>query len=296
MRALEFLATVAVAGAVATFAVMNINSIESGSAFHATPITDAERAFINFISEYRRTYGTKEEYAYRLELFTEMLKTIEEHNSKNLSWTLGVNHLSDMSPYEYSQMLGYTSEPREKVFLDIPASTPINGGVDWRPAGAVTPVKDQGSCGSCWAFSSTGAMEGRFAVAGKGLYSFSEQQLVDCSTANSGCNGGIMDYAFQYYRSSAAMQEASYPYKAKSSGACYYNANLGVTYASGYGDVTPYNYGALEAAVNYGPVSVAIQANQAVFQGYTGGVIADNGACGTRLDHGVLVVGYGNDG
>jgi cathepsin L len=276
---------------------MNLNTVESGSAFLATPITDAERAFINFITQYRRTYGTKEEYAYRLELFSKVYEQIQAHDAVATGYELGINHLSDMSSYEYSQMLGYVSQPGDKVY-----SSEVNNlradTIDWRTKGAVTPVKDQGSCGSCWAFSSTGSLEGAYFNSGKSLTSFSEQQLVDCAKGvkylNFGCNGGMMDNAFKYWEDFLAMTESSYAYKAKD-GTCAYAAASGVVNTKAFVDVTPKDASALETAVNKGPVSVAIQANQIVFQSYKSGVLADDGKCGTNLDHGVLVVGYGSE-
>jgi len=164
--------------------------------------------------------------------------------------------------------------------------------VDWRTKGAVTPVKNQGQCGSCWAFSSTGSMEGRYQIAGNTLTSFSEQQFVDCSTkqGNQGCNGGLMDQAFTYAESTKIETEADYAYTGRD-GTCH--AAGGVTEVKGFKDVTTKSPSALQAAVAEGPVSVAIDAAGLAFQLYFGGIIKH--FCGTSLDHGVLVVGYGTD-
>jgi hypothetical protein len=107
MRTTEILATVAVTGAVATFALLNVGTVNTGSAFLSTPMTDAERQFINFVSTHHRSYGTKEEYEYRLSLFSQALQTVEDHNAQGKSWTLAINKFADMSDYEYKQMLGY---------------------------------------------------------------------------------------------------------------------------------------------------------------------------------------------
>jgi len=163
--------------------------------------------------------------------------------------------------------------------------------VDWTTKGAVTAVKDQGQCGSCWAFSTTGSTEGAWFLSKGQLISLSEQQLMDCSKSegNMSCNGGLMDYAFEYIiKNKGICTEASYPYTAKDGTSCKSCTNV-VTISS-YKDVAQ-TEAALQAAVTQQPVSVAIEADQAAFQFYTSGVLT--GKCGTNLDHGVLAVGYG---
>ena len=174
-------------------------------------------------------------------------------------------------------------------------STVAAASVDWRAHGAVTPVKNQGSCGSCWSFSATGSLEGLHAVNSGSLLSFSEQQLVDCSTSygNGGCNGGLMDYAFQYVASQGIELESVYPYTAKD-GTCKYKSGSVVFKNTGFTDVPAQNNDALAAAVTLQPVSIAIEADKSAFQLYTSGVL-NSKYCGTNLDHGVLVVGYGTE-
>lgn len=164
--------------------------------------------------------------------------------------------------------------------------------VDWREENVVTPVKNQESCGSCWTFSSTGAMEGAYAVYSGKLESFSEQQLLDCVKKDFGCQGGEMIDAFEYVSQNPVCTEQQDPYKARD-GYCK-TCDSPVEF-SGCEIIEQNNQLALkEAVAMYGPVSVGIQADQPVFRNYKGGIIQDE-SCGTDVDHGVLVVGYGED-
>jgi len=168
--------------------------------------------------------------------------------------------------------------------------------VDWRDRGAVTPVKNQGQCGSCWAFSTTGAIEGAYYISSKYLLYFSEQQLVDCATFSKwfckGCEGGLMDYGFKYAEANPLMMESAYPYTAKDGKTCKYDSTKAFGKVASYEDVSP-TAGQLRAALNNQPVSIAIEADDNVFQQYKSGVITAD--CGNQLDHGVLAVGYGTE-
>merc|ERR1712159_234190 len=172
--------------------------------------------------------------------------------------------------------------------------------VDWTTKGAVTPVKNQGQCGSCWAFSTTGSTEGANFIKNGKLVSLSEQELVDCagSFGNQGCNGGLMDDGFKFLQSKGDELETSYSYTAQT-GSCQSSKESAADgmksgVVTGIKDVTPQSCADLMAAVQQGPVSVAIEAGQSGFQHYSSGIFS--GSCGTALDHGVLVVGYGTDG
>jgi len=179
-------------------------------------------------------------------------------------------------------------------------SSPVQGyTVDWVSKGAVTGIKNQGQCGSCWSFSTTGSVEGvHFLSTGK-LVSLSEQNLVDCSTSegNDGCNGGLMDYAFQYIIKNHGIDtEASYTYSATGPNACRFKAaDVGATISS-YRDVASGNEADLATAVDKQPVSVAIDASHTSFQLYSSGVYYEPACSSSQLDHGVLAVGYGTDG
>jgi len=249
-------------------------------------------------AQHGKNYATPEEETMRLAIFKVNLDKVQAHNAKGLSWTMAMNEYADLTSTEFAigRIGGYVPRSlrreRNEVSLD---SAELPSSVDWTTKGAVTAVKNQGQCGSCWAFSTTGSTEGANAIAGKGLVSLSEQQLVDCSGSygNQGCNGGLMDQAFQYIKATGGLcTESSYPYTAQD-GTCKSSCKR-VHTITGYTDVTRDSDSALAAAVAQQPVSVAVEADQSSFQLYSGGVMT--GSCGTNLDHGVLVVGYGEDG
>merc|ERR1740123_1452876 len=154
-----------------------------------------EHAFFRFIAENNRMYSTHGEYRHRLHHFSKYVKFVEEHNSANgNTWTVGVNQFADYTPEERSSMNGYRADMKKANPVEKLNTSGLADSVDWRSKGAVTPVKNQAQCGSCWAFSSTGSLEGAHFLSSGKLVSLSEEQLVHCSTVNSGCNGGLMDY------------------------------------------------------------------------------------------------------
>jgi C1A family cysteine protease len=226
-------------------------------------------------------------------VFDANVKKIHYHNTHSNTWTMEINKFADLTAKEFKRLYTSTYFPVNNTAWFVPPSA-LPASVDWTTEGAVTPVKDQGQCGSCWAFSSTGSIEGAWALKNKVLYNLSEQQLVDCSTfeGNQGCNGGLMDQAFQYVVSNGLGTDEAYPYTATGPNACK-NVSSVVT-LTGFKDVPKNSEVALMTAVVQQPVSVAVEADQSVFQFYSGGVM--DSACGTQLDHGVLAVGYGVDG
>ena len=252
--------------------------------------------FKSYMTSFGKEYSSEAEYTHRFRTFRDNLAYIRVFNSMNNDWALGVNHFADLTSQEFGSLMnGYIPRNREMSNEEFEAVS-IPASVDWTTKGAVTGVKNQASCGSCWAFSAIGAVEGAWFLAGHPLVSLSEQQLVSCSGSygNQGCNGGLMDNAFKYIIAHGGINsEASYPYTSGggSTGTC--NSALAATSVakiSGFTDVTVNNPVALETAIAQQPVSVAVQANQAAWQLYKTGTVSSN--CGTALDHGVLAVGY----
>ena len=252
--------------------------------------------FIEFIKSHDRVYHTKEIFEHRFKIFSENMHYVDKVNQVQSNYTLGVTPFSDMTEEEFTayHMKSVSLSRNCLPYNPTGASTPIS--LDWRKNGKVTDVKDQGQCGSCWSFSATGAMEGAWAITTDNLVSLSEQQLVDCSSTieygNHGCNGGLMDGAFNYAIKNGMCSESEYTYNAKQ-GECQSCLEPAVSITACY-DVPPNDQIALTEAVANGPVSVAIEADTRTFQLYSSGVITSD-ACGTNLDHGVLVVGYGDE-
>jgi len=247
-----------------------------------------------------KQYKTKEELVLRRSIYAANVAIVKAHNAAEKGWTMAVNKFSDLAPEEFKALYasGLRTQGAKKKNVNtelLQGKVALPPSVDWNAAGAVTPVKNQQQCGSCWAFSTTGSTEGAVFIAKKTLLSFSEQQLVDCSGAegNQGCNGGLMDDAFQYIIDNKGIcSEASYPYTAQD-GTCKKTCTKIAT-ISKFTDVPQNSETALLTAIVQQPISVAVEADQNSFQQYSTGVMT--AACGTQLDHGVLAVGYGTQG
>ena len=279
------------AAAALTGAALMYKAPSNVQLFATDRLTAEDYKFMEFVTQYGKSYGTVAEFMFRKEQFVTRHNLIEEFNADaNNTHTVGHNEFSDKTYAEMKKMNGYTHKEATN-YKDHDESLAA-ATVDWRTKNAVTPVKNQAQCGSCWAFSTTGAVEGADAIKTGSLKSFSEQQLVSCSKQNSGCNGGLMDYAFQYIKTAPLELEANYPYTSGSGrvASCNYSKSRGVGTVSAFTDVL-HTAGQMRAALGKGPVSVAIEADQMAFQSYTSGVITSG--CGTNLDHGVLAVGYG---
>jgi C1A family cysteine protease len=252
---------------------------------------------MSHITEFSLSYGTVEEYEFRFQQWLMKQAHIEEHNAKEgQTYTVAHNKFSTWTDAEYKRILGY--KPMEDSKLTATASFPnatVAASIDWRTKGAVNPVKDQGQCGSCWAFSSTGALEGAHAIKTGTLLSFSEQQLVDCDGLSAGCNGGNQSTAFRYWETSKAEVESAYPYTAVTGRTCKYSAASATAVdVTTFTKVTADSVSDMKAALNIAPLSVSIEADKSCFQMYSSGVF-NNTNCGTSLDHAVLAVGYGTD-
>ena len=253
-------------------------------------------------NEHRKSYLTVEHERAAAANWEKNDAIIKATNAKKLSYWLGHNEYSDLTADEfysmYTGLLPNQADREPRPVFDTHLAAPPTA-VDWVAKGGVTPVKNQGRCGSCWAFSTTGSIEGAYFVATGHLVSLSEEELVQCShNGDHGCQGGLMDNGFTWVEKNGLCLEADDPYTSGTgtTGTCNGKSatcapNVTVT---GFTDVKSGDENALLAAVANQPVSIAIEADKSAFQMYKGGVL-DNPACGTKLDHGVLVVGFGTD-
>ncbi|KAE8659876.1 Cysteine proteinase RD21a [Hibiscus syriacus] len=256
--------------------------------------------FESWGDQHGKTYSSEEDKSYRLKVFEDNYAFVTQHNDmSNSSYSLALNAFADLTHHEFkASRLGLSADATEfrrpnlgepVLVRDIPAS------VDWRKKGAVTQVKDQGSCGACWSFAATGAMEGVNKIVTGSLVSLSEQELVDCDRKyNTGCEGGLMDYAYKFVIDNHGIDtEEDYPYQGREKTCNKDKMKRRVVTIDDYADVPMNNEKQLLQAVATQPVSVGICGSERAFQLYSKGIFT--GPCSTSLDHAVLIVGYGSE-
>jgi C1A family cysteine protease len=255
--------------------------------------------FMNFQERFSKKYNSIQEFELRFQIFRTNFREIITHNlDRSQNFTMGVNQFTDLTADEFKKLYitGLKADSGIygcRTFASNDKNAPV--AIDWRDKGVVTSVKDQGQCGSCWTFSATGAIESAWAISSGELVDLAEQQLVDCATGikygSHGCNGGQMEGAFKYVIENGQCSLESYPYAA-TNGNCQKCTPV-VSVFSCY-DIKANDQVSLKAAVGLQPVAIAIEADTRYFQSYSGGILTST-SCGTNLDHGVLITGYGEE-
>ncbi|KAJ0260534.1 Cysteine protease RD19A [Hirschfeldia incana] len=270
-------------------------------------VLSSEDHFSLFKRRFGKVYASLEEHRHRFAVFRSNLQRAMRHQKMDPSARHGVTQFSDLTPSEFRRMhlgvRGGFKLPKDANQAPILPTEDLPEDLDWRERGAVTPVKNQGSCGSCWSFSTTGALEGAHFLATGQLVSLSEQQLVDCDhecdpeqegSCDSGCNGGLMNSAFEYtLKTGGLMREEDYPYTGTDGGTCKLDKSKIVASVSNFSVVSTSEDQIAANLVKNGPLAVAL--NAAYMQTYIGGVSCPY-ICSKRLNHGVLLVGYGSAG
>ncbi|KAL0849604.1 hypothetical protein ABMA28_013863 [Loxostege sticticalis] len=257
----------------------------------------ADQLFEEFVVKHNKQYEHEEERQMRFNIFKDNLNLINQRNRNSKTATYGINRFTDMRLEEVLQKhtcLNYKSVTDDSCPpADFsPGSDPVPESFDWRDKKKVTGIKDQGQCGSCWAFSATGNLEGQYAIKHNELKAFSEQQLVDCDRNDHGCDGGLMGQAFNWLQDNGGIEsESDYPYKAKD-GKCKFDKSKVVATVSGCVAFNGTDENVLKKIlVSTGPLAIGVNAND--FITYDGGVLED--CQGGNLNHGVLLVGYGKE-
>jgi hypothetical protein len=287
------------------FCINSCNSYNLRSNNNSVYENNENNEFIEFLffkEKFSKKYDTIEIFTERFNIFKTNLKQIILHNlNKSHSFTMTINKFTDLTPNEFRATritgLGNLKSYGCKSFSSN--GNKIENSIDWRNKGVVSKVKDQGQCGSCWAFATVANAESVWAIEKGVLLDLSEQEIVDCAKGtgywNMGCNGGNPDSSFKYMIDNGLTEEKQYPYVSgvtKTEGKCHtYNPNV---FFSNCYDVTPYNQLSLKYAVYMNPVVVAIEADTNYFQSYSSGILTSKN-CGTNLDHAVEIVGYGTE-
>lgn len=291
--ALTIASALAVTGGL--FIMLNPKTENSSRFLKSLLIEDAWTAWTAWKMQNGRSYGTNSEETYRFAIFTQNYQLVQNFDGKSHTFTIGLNQFADLTFAEFEKIYLGSRMPIAQNHVKHSSLSITPDSVDWRGI-AVTDVKNQGHCGSCWAFSATGGSEGAYAIKNKQIKSFSEQQLVDCAIGdynNAGCNGGHMDEAFKYIRDHGIAEESDYGYTGKAYEMCRAPTLKMAFKISGYYDVPKADNSELMKAIAVQPISVGLHVDYN-FQLYKGGIY-DNWDCLQFQNHGVLAVGYGTD-
>ena len=298
-----------------TLFTINVNGLTLRGFVHEEPEFLTSKAlefpnewsqFSQFQMKFNKRYESIQEVETRFDIFRDNLRFIVTHNmDSNRTFSMGVNQFTDLTSIEFKEkyITGYgNGNPLKsygcKSFSSNASGAPAS--LDWREKGVVNPVRDQGQCGSCWAFGTTANAESVWAISTGKLLDLSEQELVDCATGkgyyNMGCNGGQMDSAFKFIINEGQCSDSVYPYTSgttKTAGTCKQCDSV-VKFSSCY-DVTPNDQIALKGAVAKNPVVIAIEADTRYFQSYSSGILTDAAKCGKSLDHAVEILAWGSE-
>ncbi|CAF2045487.1 probable cysteine protease RDL4 [Brassica rapa] len=272
---------------------------------HSDSVFDAEAMLIfnSWMAKQGKVYNSVAEKERRLTIFKDNLRFITNRNAENLSYRLGLTRFADISLHEYTELChgAAPKPPRNHVFMTSSDRYKTSAGdvlpksVDWRNEGAMSEIKDQGHCRSCWAFSTVGAVEGLNKIVTGVLVTLSEQDLINCNKDNNGCEGGKVETAYEFIVKNGGLGTTKdYPYKAVD-GVCdaHLKENNKNFMIDGYENLPANDEHALRKAVAHQPITAIIDSSSREFQLYKSGVF--DGTCGTNLNHGVVVVGYGNE-
>lgn len=312
-KTLKIVGSLAIVGTIAAVAIFSTDAIKSSTNFLAEEDGEVEvkRNFQNFLNKHNKNYLTKTEYDARYGVFKQNLAKIKAHKDGEDGYSLGLNKFADMSEDEFNNMLGLKvpETTGEEDDVDINEEGPseededeegrnlqsIPASVDWRQSGAVSYIKNQASCGSCYTFATAAVIESAYKIKKGSLPNLSEQQLLDCTTSygNMGCSGGYIHTMWQYMMKNKIMQESDYPYVAYKK-TCAYKSTKGLVNVNAWYNVARNDPNAHMRAIAKQPIAGAVAASSSVYMFYKGGIISST-SCGTALNHAVTFVGYGTE-
>lgn len=264
--------------------------------------TDEEivESFQKFMRRYRKAYDSPKEFQLRFDIFKSNFQEVELANlfSKKVDYSHKINQFADLTKEEFKEKyltlnVQEIENISKRATTFVPTIEEVPESFDWRAQGAVAPVKNQGSCGSCWAFSAVANIEGQYFIKSKAMITFSEQQLVDCDLVDQGCNGGLMADAYDYLIKNGVMTDADYSYIGRRK-ACHFEQEKIAAKVTGYNFAGSQDEEIIKKfLVEKGPLAIALDATTLQF--YFGGIVKA-WQCPKKINHAVLLVGYGKRG